>query len=180
MPVSVAIHTPLSVRLPALTSQPPLVGRAVRVHRAERDVGSVLDAQVMCESFRFMTEAELTEKFKKEHLVSDLIGRKTRVGHWRYHPEFPGVHECIQYWVLDLGIRFLPLSLAMCFFALDIDVDPLQLGTRSHGVRMARAVLHIHVPNSMVLDPLGAESRVCHQRFSTTPHSLRLQCSRTR
>ena len=61
------------------------------------------------DSFGFKTRDDLLEIFhnvigpdgkgSKEHLVNDLIARKTRLGHFRWHPEFVGCRELMQYWV---------------------------------------------------------------------------------
>jgi hypothetical protein len=56
--------------------------------------------QVLEESFMFKTRDDLMQRYhQKGHLVDDLVARKSRLGRWRWHPEFVSVAELMQYWV---------------------------------------------------------------------------------
>ena len=54
----------------------------------------------MTEVFGFRTKDDICKIYHgKIHLAEDLCQRKRRLGHFRWHPEFIGREECVQYWV---------------------------------------------------------------------------------
>ena len=54
-------------------------------------------------SFGYKMHDELAKMFP-EDAVADLESRKLRLGHWRFHPEFPGRDSTKQFWVRWLTI----------------------------------------------------------------------------
>ena len=106
----------------------------------------------MEESFSFKTKDDLLEFYDgKSHLVDDLMARKHRNGQWRYHPEFPGREETMQFWATKchkwLGDRLAILPVKARRNSINNLVTKL-----THPQRVEYA----NIDNACVVDPPGA------------------------